>query len=231
MTEPSEELRARLERLAELRDSGVLNEAEYEAARKAAIAEALPAAPAPGKSTPSTDKHATEKPSTGGRGQLLTGLMVAAIVVLVAVVAVVLVTSSGDDSSAPPGAEATPSTPPPEREPLRFSTSCTDDRTCPAIDTLVAQDEGDVIRVDVHYCDRTDGAVQIRTYDFRLYDDRGRATPWVDSETKSQTRACNLITSRLKNNYAPGVYQARVKIFNASTNQESTARSAGFTIG
>lgn len=232
MTEPSEELRARLERLAELRDSGVLNEAEYEAARKAAIAEALPAAPAPGKSTPNGDKHTAEQPSTGGRGRLLTGLMVAAIVALVAVVAVVLVTRSGDDSSLPPAAEATSSTPPrPERQPLRFSASCTDDSVCPAVDILTAQDEGSVIRIDMHYCDRTPGAVQVQTYDFRLYDDRGRATPWVDSLSKNQTRACDLITSRLKNNYPPGVYQARVKIFNASTGQESTAKSAGFRIG
>jgi len=227
----TDDLQERLRRLTELRDSGVLSESEYEAARKAALTEALPvAAPAP------KDKEAAvsaEDVNGGGRirrGTLLTGVTIAAIIILVAVVAVVLARSGNDSGS--PSADAASSAAPstPKRKPLRFSSSCTNDRVCPAIGMLTARDAGGTIEVSVSYCDRTKGAVQTRTYDFRLYDARGRATPWVDSITRNQSQACNTITSTLQNNYEPGTYQARVKIFNADTGQQSTAKSDGFVI-
>ena len=225
----TDDLQQRLNRLTELRDSGVLSDSEYEAARKAAIAEALPDAPPVAKQGSPPSEPQSEGRSIR-RGTLLTGATIAAIVILVAVVAVVL-TRSGSDSGSPSTAAAGSSAPTTlKRKPLRFSTSCTDDSVCPAVDVLSARDVGGTITVSMHYCDRTPGAVQTQTYDFRLYDARGRATPWVDSITKNQTRACDLITSNLTDNYTPGVYQARVKIFNADTGQQSTAKSDGFVI-
>lgn len=219
----SDDLDERLKQLADLHDSGVLSQKDYELARRVAITKAMSSPDHADASGAPSDDHR-------GRSRLLWGLTGAVVVLVVALLAVLVVTTRGGDEEQATAGSGSPAPVPAEAVPLRFSASCDDEYVCPVVYSLTGQQRGNTIRVVMRYCDRTEGRVQQRTYTFRLFNSRGQPMPWSDSSSKAQTRACDTITSNLVNNYSPGEYQAQVRIFNADTGQTGTAKSDGFRI-
>ncbi len=233
-----ESIKGRLNRLQELRDQGVLSEAEYEAARAAALTDAA----TPPNVLPKAGLVPSGEPSqqTGRRGVLLTAIAIALVVALVALVAVVLATRGGD----PPPVVASEPLPSATAvllpttadgggyEPkLAFDQSCADMYVCPQITAISGTDLGSKIRISMDYCDRTPGQYQGFVYRFRLADSNGSVASWSSTVSKTQTWACNTITAEMPNNYSPGTWQVRATIANTDTGQETTGRSDGFRIG
>jgi hypothetical protein len=217
------DLDKRLKQLADLRDSGVLSQKDYELARRLAVAKAMSPSDEPSASDTSTETHRA-------RPRLLWVLTGAVVVLAIALVAVLVVATQGGDEEQAAAGSGAPAPSPPQAQLLRFSASCDDEYVCPVVYSLTGQQRGSTIRVTMRYCDRTDGRVQQQTYTFRLFNSQGQPMPWSDSSSKAQTRACDTITSNLVNNYSPGTYQAHVRIFNAYTGQTGTAKSDGFRI-
>ncbi len=233
-----ESIKGRLNRLQELRDQGVLSEAEYEAARAAALADAA----TPPNVQPKAGLVPSGEPSqqTGRRGVLLTGIAIALVVALVALVAVVLATRGGDpppvvaSDALPSATAALPHTTADGggyKSKIAFDQSCADMYVCPQITTLSGTDLGSKIGISMDYCDRTPGHYQGFVYRFRLADSNGTVAPWSSTVSNTITRACNTITAEMPNNYSPGIWQVRATISNTDTGQETIARSGGFRVG
>ncbi len=232
-----ESIKGRLDRLQELRDQGVLSEAEYEAARAAALTDAA----TPPNVLPKAGLVPSGEPSqqTGRRGVLLTAIAIALVVALVALVAVVLATRGGDPPpvvASEPLPRTTRTSPTPADgggyEPkLAFDQSCADMYVCPQITAISGVDLGSKIGISMDYCDRTPGQYQGFVYRFRLADSNGSVAPWSSTVSNTITRACNTITAEMPNNYSPGIWQVRATISNTDTGQETIGRSDGFRVG